>query len=389
MSALSIAFDIIIVGALALPWVLLIIHLFFLPGEKAIDTILDWVRKKDLQAVAAVLLFAMTFTLGSAVSRMAQDFFNDDDLHVPRLLRMAMTEDRIVASVYCRTDQRHLLDAADGNSVLAEKIKRFQCLRVNCCVATGSAKAAPAPSQNAGAPTAAECCIGKDQSVVFLNASDPSKPDCACDALLSPTHEFARDRQTLQAERRVEKKLIASAVDIFGLEENALLLKGEDSTQRLRQFHDQIMVLRGSTFDGLLAFTFCMFAWGAQMPRRSLRRWLLGLFPFFILVLGVSAFVDHYGESAIDGPPYMEFSMLVVGLAGVVLLWLPRLLPQQPQQEDEKNRIHWNWPALSLLFAVLVVGGVFGWWATEAIYGQGVIYSYDSARTPAATPAAK
>jgi len=399
MGALSIAFDIIIVGALALPWVLLIIHLFFLPGEKALDTILGWVTEKDLQAVAAVLLFAVTFTLGSAVSRMAQDFFNDDDLHVPSLLRMAMTEDRIVASVYCASDQRHLLDQADANAVLAPKITRFHCLRENCCVATGTSPLAPAPAPTqapnqpssptpgASAPDTAECCA-KDQSTagaIFVKAGDSPKPDCACDALLNPTNEFTRGRQNRQAARNVEKKLIAAAGDIFGLQENALLLKGEDATQRLRQFHDQIMVLRGATYDGLLAFTFCMFAWGAQMPRRSIQRWLLGLFPVLILFLGVNALFDHYEDAVIAGPPYMEFSLLVVGLAGVVLLWIPNWLPQRNRQEenDDEETIHWNWPAMSLLFAVLVVGGLFGWWATEVIYGQDVIYSY-SASTAAA-----
>ena len=40
MGALTIAFDTTIVGALALPWVLLIVHLFFLPGEDAINAVL-------------------------------------------------------------------------------------------------------------------------------------------------------------------------------------------------------------------------------------------------------------------------------------------------------------------------------------------------------------
>jgi hypothetical protein len=34
-----------------------------------------------------------------------------------------------------------------------------------------------------------------------------------------------------------------TAADIFGLEESGLLLKGDDYTLRLRQLHDQIMVL--------------------------------------------------------------------------------------------------------------------------------------------------
>ena len=43
MGALTIAFDTIIVGALALPWVLLAIHLFFFEGENRLGGVLNWV----------------------------------------------------------------------------------------------------------------------------------------------------------------------------------------------------------------------------------------------------------------------------------------------------------------------------------------------------------
>jgi len=46
MGAISIAFDIIIVGALALPWVLLVIHLFFSNDESSLRTLPAWVSNK-------------------------------------------------------------------------------------------------------------------------------------------------------------------------------------------------------------------------------------------------------------------------------------------------------------------------------------------------------
>lgn len=75
-------FDTIIVGALALPWALRVIHLFLLEGENRLEGILEWVDSKERQAAAGVLLFAMSYTRGSTVSRMAQDFFPDGDLHL-------------------------------------------------------------------------------------------------------------------------------------------------------------------------------------------------------------------------------------------------------------------------------------------------------------------
>jgi hypothetical protein len=66
---------------------------------------MDWLKDQEQPAAVAVLLFALTCTPGSVVSRIAQDFFNDDDLNrrfggmsLPRQL----TEDRIRTSVYCK-----------------------------------------------------------------------------------------------------------------------------------------------------------------------------------------------------------------------------------------------------------------------------------------------
>lgn len=112
MGALTIAFDTTIVGALALPWVLLVIHLFFFEGENRLEGVLDWVKRKQQQAAVGVLLFALTYTLGSALSRTARDFFNDDDLRAQihwQLFRVGVTEDRIVASVYCNALENNLL----------------------------------------------------------------------------------------------------------------------------------------------------------------------------------------------------------------------------------------------------------------------------------------
>jgi hypothetical protein len=60
----------------------MVIPLFFLEGENRLEGIPQWVNSKERQAAAGVLLFAVTYMLGSTVSRMAQDFFNEDDLYL-------------------------------------------------------------------------------------------------------------------------------------------------------------------------------------------------------------------------------------------------------------------------------------------------------------------
>src|SRR5271165_4721289 len=107
MGALNIAFDTIIVGTLALSWVTLVIHLFFLEDESIIDKAISWIKDKELTAVAGVLLFAMAFALGSGVSRTAVDFFNDDDLRIDAYghrFRVGVTEDGIRTKVYCENE---------------------------------------------------------------------------------------------------------------------------------------------------------------------------------------------------------------------------------------------------------------------------------------------
>ena len=80
MDALKLAFDTVIVGALALPWVAMGIYLFL--GSRDGQIVRLWLLIKENQAhfppaVAAVLLFATAYSLGAAVSRVSGDFFND------------------------------------------------------------------------------------------------------------------------------------------------------------------------------------------------------------------------------------------------------------------------------------------------------------------------
>ena len=119
MGALTIAFDTILAGALALPWVVLLIHLFCFEGENHVGRALKWVKEQEQPAAAGVLLFAMAYTLGSAVTRIAQDFFNDGDLRVQlrrHLLHEGVTEDRILTRVYCGADDDRPAAGRGGKS---------------------------------------------------------------------------------------------------------------------------------------------------------------------------------------------------------------------------------------------------------------------------------
>jgi hypothetical protein len=356
MGALTIAFDTTIVGALALPWVLLVIHLFFFEGENRLVEMMEWVKKQEQPAVAGVLLFAMTYTLGSAVSRIAQDFFNDDDLYVRvdgHLLRFWAIEDHVLARLYCDSDTdpndtesgKTLLRANKGDRAVAEKIRHFRNQKSLC--------------------------------------SEPLK-------------WWAGHRYN---------NFISTAADIFGLQENALMAKGGDYSARLRQLHDQVMVLRGAAFNGAIGFSLCVFAWGATLRRKGKPTWwALAPVPLFYMGATLLALKHHLKEGFPPDPPYMEFTLLLLGAAGAWLMWRPPAQQAEHKAEvaarksvEEKavatagivENGFWQkerWAELVMLSAILTLAAGLGWWSTEIYYAKQVIYSYD---TQAATPEAK
>ena len=382
MGALTIAFDTTIVGVLALPWVLIVIHLFFFEGENRLGDFLKWLNDLEQPAVVGVLLFTMTYTLGSAVSRTARDFFNDDDLRVQlgwHLFRVGVTEDRIVASVYCDLKDNNLLFAETENRVIAEKLTTFKKL---------------------------------------------ASPDgCQRTLRWSEVHKYVK----------ADDDLIEAARDLFSLQEDALMEKGGDYSVRLRQLHDQIMVLRGAAFNGFIGFSLCVFAWGSTLRRDKPRSWLrlaLAPMPAVFFAVALIATVNHFGERAPSDPPYMEFTLLLLALVGAWLVWIRPSLPleqaganqsgvnqiganqtqanqsqgnqapanQVPAKEvgagkETGSKCYWqkeHWARLVLLAAILSAAAVLGWWSTEVIYAEQVIYSYDSQITQSkGTPAAQ
>ena len=378
MGALTIAFDTTIVGALALPWVLLVIHLFFFEGESRLEGALNWVKDQGQPAVAGVLLFALTYTLGSVVSRTAQDFFDDDDLHVlvsGRLFRVGVTEGRILTRVYCDGSKSGLLVAGKENPVLANTVNSFKAFpdRGTLCQQTLSWSVGPKTNWQ-------------------------------------------------------DDKLNQAAEDLAGLQENALMEKGGDYTVRLRQLHDQIMVLRGAAFDGFIGFSLCLFAWAAKVRGAkfrsaqlsgaalkeaksgrdrygSWRGWAVMLMPVPGLYLAVAliATVHHFGERAPSDAPYMEFTLMLLSAMGAWLVWKPSALQARsdaqarhaqpvddratqaqvdpvPAQKAE-TKCPWrieHWARLVAFSAMLTTAAFLGWWSTEMLYGEQVICSYDS-----------
>jgi hypothetical protein len=323
MEALSIAFDTIIVGALALPWVVIVVDLFFLRDQRQIDDVTGPMkgelgpaaaRALSQPAVVSVLLFAVAYLLGSAISRNAKDFFNDDDLPLKSL-----TEDNIRTSTYCDKDQSQFVEIrSDFPDALLKN-------HPGVTPSTFAQDCSKKPSASAG---------GMQR---------------VC------SHFFGKFC------KKYDDDTVAETQRIFQLQESALLLEGQDKTERLRQLHEQIMVLEGAAFNAMIACALCLFGWFAKQ-RAVVRRGALVL-PTLLLVGTFYALHQHFRHSEINDPPFMEFTLLILAAAGGYTLW----------KGAPERRWFGTWFLLSFLFFGMAF---FGWWWTEVLYNQQVNYSF-------------
>jgi len=296
MDALKIAVDTLIVGALAAPWLLLLIDFFFPEmrengsekGNGRLSRLLSLVGEKNRGTVAAVLLAATAYLLGAGVSRVAEDFFDDEDSPVK------LTESHIRASVYCNND-------------------------------VGVAAVTPVPVND----TATNFCEGWGSKT-----------------------ESERDKSRHHFEQ------------IFYLQESALLQTGEDKVSTLRYLHQQITVLRGSAFDGLIVCVLCLFGWCATKGLWTRR--VLAALPIGLGGYGAYSLLGHLGRKAYDDPPLMELTCLAIGAVGCCLLLWKGVQPSPSRP----------YLALFSLAALLAVLAYSGWWRTEILYDRLVINTY-------------
>jgi hypothetical protein len=151
---------------------------------------------------------------------------------------------------------------------------------------------------------------------------------------------------------------------IFRLEESAVLLNGEDKTERIRQLREQAMVLRGAAFDGMIAFSLCLFGWLATHRGRA-PRFVPAIAPFLLLSAGIILCVIHVREpsSTKFTPPYMELTLMFMGATGCYLVFW----------KEAPRNVRMGFVLLSLLLTLIAY---LAWWLTEVLYDQQVIYSF-------------
>jgi hypothetical protein len=148
------------------------------------------------------------------------------------------------------------------------------------------------------------------------------------------------------------------------------LLQGDDKTTRLRELHDQSVILRGATLNGMVLSALCFFGFCASF-RRGPDNWrnfgstraaavaltLYGLYCVYRHFQGMGGDPDSFRD-----PPLVEGLMVLVGIAGLLA---------RSQVESR-----WKYAHACGLSLALAIMAYRAWWWTEVMYNQGVIHAY-------------
>ena len=271
MDALKLAFDTFIIGALALPWLALFMRLFFQTAPRGEHDhwlpLFHMLSPKTREAVTTVVIVAVGYLLGSAVARISSDFFDDSEI----FFNILPTEDSVRQAIY----------------------KHAYC----------------------DAPVLDNPKIS--MRVATLAGDKPAF--CTGELLSPPLPRSAGDK--------LEPREVVA--EFFRLQESKMLLTGEDKTGRLRQFHEQIEILRSATLNGGVLFLLFLFGWCAvsrrELSSKSARFWLTYLPTTIVLVVGALLFWLHFHR--LDGPlleshrdpPLAETVLVLLGVGGFLV----------------------------------------------------------------------
>lgn len=323
MDALKIAFETIIVGALALPWVTLLVDLFCPAKRNQIGSFFTNGNDQTRSAVAGVVLFALAYLLGSSIARISEDFFNDDDFPV------FVTEDSIRSTVYCNPNEPWIiqtgLQLTDNQGSMTDGL-------------------ALCPSKtDAGSTVTTEVCTASNKD-----------------------GKTSTERLCCKKEKKEKQndELAAKVRQLFAVQESKLLLSA--SPDRIRYLHQQLVVLRGITLDAIIVFVLSLFGFCGRRHRWG--RITLSVLALVMLGAGLYTLHKHLCEhwqelsNMAVAPPLMEGVVIALALAGLYLAW--------------RGVSYGNYGAPTIFAALLTLLAFSGWWSTEILYDQTIIYFY-------------
>jgi hypothetical protein len=404
LDALKFAFEILIVGVLALPWLAILIRLFDSnpasenPNADLSNPLTTRPSKIDppfplsvlpdsaQSALATVFVIAVGYLLGSAVSRVSRDFFNDE------LLGRAPREDTIREGVYfdeyCNEDvlgdrelpvkgharfPKTLCEKGPDNvgSITGSGLYKAPASIVSTQTVTLTATSATdptwkdtatiilKPSKGVIDPPAAELEAG--QTTMF-KATGTGSPDPTIRwslGSLEPASPPEPANRPKYFEKRVE--------EMFLLQESVLLLSGQDKVDRLRQYYDQITVLRGAAFNGIILSFLALSGYlanaGRGRPWQRVWKALAYVFAGVLIIYALYSLRNHFQQQAdlYIHPPLGELVLLLLGVVSFFVI-------------SKAKRESFYLPTCTVA-VVLTFAAFGGWWKTEIMYDLQVIHS--------------
>jgi hypothetical protein len=358
LDALKFAFEILIVGALALPWLAILSQMLEAVGPSAtLPAFLNFIPDAARTTVTVAMVIAFGYVVGSVVSRTSRDLFNDE------LLRPLPTEDLIRIAVYqgeyCGQDQMNV---------------------------------------NENAPRVGEPQVFSDDSDLFedsVGQALPLHPSAAIKTQHSLHEKYRNAFCPTEAQVKLQhlrpgeitEKIEQHITSMFRLQEGEMLLLGEDKVGRLKQYYDQITVLRGAAFNGFVLLVICLVGCCANLRVRAgtdLTKTLLAylpaatLFGFGIYELGghyehiktAATHLHHSGtvlswsqktDALYNDPPLAELVLILLGAVGLLVIF-----------KAKKTTPYFRTALVAAIITTICLGA---WWWTEIIYDLQVVHS--------------
>ena len=330
MDVFKLAFETIIVGLLAFPWLGVAAYLLF-P-----DFLIDLTKKipnlvKDNQASLGVAVLTLAYCLGSAILPIANQLVNDEHWPLPenaiRCLVFTQQQDKLKAIGYTALPK--------DTHFLPDKLEPQHCSPLGQIFGKGPA--------------------GIGERILWfgqLLAGFPMK---------------------LEDDDKIIKEKILT---LFEQEESAVLNQISDKTEQLRQLRERIVVLRGAVFSGLVLFLICLFAYFARVPGypSNWKRPYCG----YLLAAWFTAFVFRNGYQDLKNQDIFDIPVLE-SLIAVITIFGFNLVRRGVNSQVFRTK---RWVLVALFFTGLTYGG---WMMSEIIYDQKVISLFSVLQNAAKT----
>lgn len=374
MDVFKLAFETTIVGLLAFLWLGVAAYLLFPAVLKdfVVRVVPDFAAKN--QTVTGVALLTFTYCLGSAILPISNQLVNDEHWPLPEyaircqvFTKQALQLNQVKALELPANNPLDDLEphhcsywapALQKGLPPARRLSRFARLWIGTAISEEEDK-----SQKS-----AEDVAGNSAQEAIKNAQpDNQKKD-------RPPSPRGISECINEGSDACKKQKILT---LFQQQESAILNEGTDRTERLRQLHERIVVLRGAVFSGFVLVLICLYAFFARIEgdRKHWVRTVCGglLSVIFTVFAFLNGFQDLKSQNIFD-LPVLEGLLLIITVFGAYLVIKGNTTPL-----FHKKRLL----LIVAFFAALAYGG---WMSSEILYDQLVMSSYAALRGEPAPP---